>query len=284
MLDASMTLSDGRLLAYSDVGASTSPLVIYFHGAPGSRLDLAPFENAFTAFDVRVVSPDRPGYGGSSPQAGRRMEDWPTDVAALADHLSVDRFAVMGASSGGPYAVACTALLPDRVAGAGVVCGVTDFGWTSAWDGYPEGESELMRIGDEAKAVVWCEERYGHDGSRFLEGGLAELAPADHAVLADKALASGLMTTLGEAFRQGVGGYAQDAVVQGRPWSFDVGAIVVPVWVLHGKADTLVPVAHARHTAETIPGARLLTRPDHGHISILTEIPQLTTDLVASLR
>jgi pimeloyl-ACP methyl ester carboxylesterase len=92
------------------------------------------------------------------------------------------------------------------------------------------------------------------------------------------------MTTMGEAFRQGVRGYAQDITLQGRPWSFDAGAIVAPVWVLHGEADTLVPVAHARHTAEIIPGARLVTRPDQGHISILTEIPHLAAELVAPLR
>jgi pimeloyl-ACP methyl ester carboxylesterase len=165
-----------------------------------------------------------------------------------------------------------------------VVCGVTDFGWTSAWDDYPDHESELMRLGDEAQAVAWCQARYGHDGSRFVEAGLGELPPADQAALKDAALAAALMTTMGEAFRQGVGGYAQDIVVQGRPWSLDTGAIVAPVWVLHGEADTLVPVAHARHTAELVPKARLATRPDQGHISILTEIPHLAAELVASLR
>jgi pimeloyl-ACP methyl ester carboxylesterase len=161
---------------------------------------------------------------------------------------------------------------------------VTDFGWTGAWDGYPEHEAELMRIGDEARAAAWCEARYGHDGRRFEEAGPDGLVPADRAVLADEGLATALTTTMGEAFRQGVGGYAQDIVVQGRPWSFDTGAIVSPVWVLHGEADTLVAVAHARHTAEMIPGARLVTRPDQGHISILPELPHLAADLVASLR
>jgi len=115
-LDASMTLPDGRVLAYTDLGASSNPLVLYCHGAPSSRLDLVAFEDALTALDVRVVSADRPGYGRSSPQAGHHLEDWPADVAALADHLGVERFAVMGASSGGPYAVASAALLLDRVA------------------------------------------------------------------------------------------------------------------------------------------------------------------------
>jgi pimeloyl-ACP methyl ester carboxylesterase len=285
MLDASMTLPDGRRLAYTDLGASNSPVIMYFHGAPSTRLDLAILEDAFAALDVRVVSPDRPGYGRSAPLAGRRREDWPSDVAALADHLGVERFAVTGASSGGPYAVACAALLPDRVASAGVVCGVTDFGWDGAWDGYPESEGALMRIGDEARAVAWCEAHYSTDGSGFLQGGLGdELAPVDHAALEDEELAAALFATVSEAFRQGVGGYAQDIVVQGTPWSFDAGAIIAPVKVLHGEADASTPVAHARHTADMIAGAKLSTRPDHGHISILTEIPPLAAELAGALR
>ena len=110
MIDTTMTLPDGRSLAYTDCGAPDGPLVVYFHGAPTSRLDLIGLEESFSALGVRVVSPDRPGYGRSSPQPGRGFNDWPGDVAALADHLGVERFAVMGLSSGGPYVVACAAL------------------------------------------------------------------------------------------------------------------------------------------------------------------------------
>ena len=283
MLDTSMTLPDGRLLAYTDCGASSGPVVMYFHGAPTSRLDLTALADSFVGLGVRVVSPDRPGYGGSSPQPRRNLADWPSDVAALADHLGVDRFAVVGLSSGGPYAVVVATLLPDRVASAGVVAGVTDMGWSGAWEGYDEAEAELMRVGDEAEAVAWCEERYGADGSRFFEG-LGDLAPADLALLADEAMASSLFATFGEAFHQGVGGFAQDITVQGRPWAFDPGVIAAPVRVLHSEADTMVPIAHGRHTAEVIPGAELVTWPDHGHVSLMTEIPQLSADLVPSLR
>ena len=284
MRDASVTLPDGRTLAYTDLGASSGPVVMYFHGAPTSRLDLAMFEDGFVARDVRVVSADRPGYGESSPQPGRCREDWPSDVTALADHLGVERFGVMGFSSGGPYAVASAALVTDRVAAAGVVSGVTDFGWPGAWDGYPEADTTLMRIGDEAQGTEWCEARYGPDGSRFMEAGVGELAPADQAALADEVFATALMTAVREAFRQGVNGYAQDIVLEGRPWSFDPSAIVAPVWILHGEADTLVPIAHGRHTRELIPGAELVTWPDQGHIRLITKIPDLTADLVAPLR
>jgi pimeloyl-ACP methyl ester carboxylesterase len=103
-------------------------------------------------------------------------------------------------------------------------------------------------------------------------------------VLADETLTTDLVATMGEAFRQGVRSYAQDIVLTREPWAFDTNAIVAPVWILHGEADTLVPVARARHTAEMIPRARLLTLPDHGHLSIGSEIPSLTTDLVSVLR
>jgi pimeloyl-ACP methyl ester carboxylesterase len=283
MLDTSMALPDGRTLAYTDCGASDGPLVIYFHGAPTSRLDLVGFEETFASLGVRIVSPDRPSYGGSTPQPGRGFTDWPADVSALADHLGVERFAVMGLSSGGPYVVACAALLAERVASAGVVAGVTDMGWPPAWENYDDDEATLMRLGDETAAVRWCDENYGPDGSKYFESA-GELAPADLALLEDEAMTAGFFATVGEAFRQGVGGFAQDITVQGSPWPFEPSVIPATTRVLHGEADTLVPVAHGRHTAQLIPGATLVTFPDHGHLSIINEIPQLAADLATPVR
>jgi pimeloyl-ACP methyl ester carboxylesterase len=127
MRDTAITLADGRAVRFSELGSPSGPLVIHCHGAPSSRLELTWFEDAFVERDLRVVTIDRPGYGGSSPQPGRRIDDWPADAAAVADHLGAQRFAVTGMSTGGGYAVACAALLPDRVVGTGVLSGVGDF-------------------------------------------------------------------------------------------------------------------------------------------------------------
>ena len=97
-----------------------------------------------------------------------------------------------------------------------------------------------MRLGEEARATAWCEDRYGPDGSRFLDGGLDELAPADQTALQDETFATALMTTFGEAFRQGVNAYAHDVVLQARPWQFDSGSIVAPVWIHHGEGADAV--------------------------------------------
>ena len=283
MIDQAVTLPDGRALAYTELGEPDGEAVFHFHGAPGGRLELAVLDDAFRSAGVRVVTADRPGYGGSSPLVGRTTADWVDDVAALADHLGIDRFAVMGLSSGGPYTVACAALLGDRVCAAVVAAGNTDMSWPGSADGYLQSELDIMAMDDERAAVAWCEEHYGADGSEFLSGDL-DLGPTDNAYLADEANLTGLLTAMTEAFHQGVVGYAHDITVQGRPWTFDPATIIAPVIVVHGADDHLVPLAHSRHTAELIPGADLRIIDGRGHLSLVDEFPALATELVAPLR
>ena len=211
------------------------------------------------------------------------MSDWPTDVARLADALGIDRFIVAGHSSGGPYAVACAALLPNRVPGAVVLAGVTDMAWPEAWEGYFEAEIAMMRMPDEQSARVRCEELFGADGSGLLESSGLELPEPDTALLSDEKTANAMLASITEAFRQGVGGYAQDIFVQGRAWPFAPGEITTPTIVAHGEVDTIVPVAHSRHTAELIPGSSLRILAGHGHISISSELPGLCAELVHSI-
>lgn len=279
MRDDEITLGEGRLVTYSELGDPRAPAVFYFHGAPSSRLDLVGLDHELSQAGVRLVSPDRPGYGGSSPVPGRRLSDWPLTVASLADRLGIDRFAVIGFSSGGPYAVACAAGLPGRIVGAGVVSGVTDFGWPGAWDGYAE--AELMRTGDEAAVLAACEQMFGRDGSGFLEA-FPDMAAADEEFM-DQPAGAAFMATFAESLRQGMVGYAQDLAVEAQPWTFDPGAIRGPVRILHGDADTLVPLAHPNHTSELIPTSALEVRQGQGHVSLLTEIPRLARDLIAPL-
>ena len=281
MRQSSMTIADGGTVSYTDVGPPDGVPIVYCHGAPGSRLDVVWLEDAFAEAGVRVVSLDRPGMGRSSPSPGRTIADWPRQVESVADHLGLDRFAVMGLSSGGPYVVACAALCPDRVVAAAVVAGVTDMCWSAAFDDFLDDEQTIMRIGDEADAHAWCVEHYGADGARFFDGHM-DLSPPDARVMEDELILSGLLPTFGEAFVQGVAGYAQDITVQAQGWNFDVGAIRCPVGVFHGEQDTIVPISHGRHTADVIAGAELTTFPEHGHISMITEVPAIAAGLASA--
>lgn len=282
MLDSKVDVAGGRKLTYTDIGEPGWPCVLFFHGAPSSRLRLSYLEGRFLEEGVRVVSPDRPGYGGSSPHPGRSMADWPRDVAALADALGIDRFVVAGHSSGGPYAVACAALLPDRITAGITLGGVTDTAWPEAW-AYSAMEAELMRLPDEEAAVAWCAERFGEDGSGFLAASDLAFSEPDEELYSDEELVPLFTAARLEAFRQGVVGYAQDVLVQGRPWPFDPVAITVPFHVVHGESDTLLPVAHSRHTAVLIPGAELHVLSGHGHFTILSELPTLVSALAGPM-
>jgi pimeloyl-ACP methyl ester carboxylesterase len=281
LADDNITLPDGRALAYTTIGASAGPVVFYQHGAPGGRLELLTLDDAFEAVGVCVVTADRPGYGGSTPFAGRSTADWADDIAALADHLGVQRFGVVGLSSGGPYTVACASLLGERVVGAVVAAGNTDMTWPTARDGYLESELAIMALGDTEAAVAFCAERYGNDGAGFFDGEM-ELGPTDTAWLDDEANATALFAAMGDAFSQGVVGYAHDIWVQGRAWSFDPSSIACPVLVVHGDDDQLVPVAHSRHTASLIPGAELRVVAGVGHLSLIEAFPSLAAEITSA--
>jgi pimeloyl-ACP methyl ester carboxylesterase len=169
--------------------------------------------------------------------------------------------------------------MPERVSAAIVLAGVTDMGWPEAWEGYNDMEAQLMRISDEEAAVAWCAEHFGEDGSGFFAAADFELSEPDEALFANEQLTAKLAAARAEAFRQGVIGYAHDIVVQGRPWPFDPTAIGVPIHVVHGDSDRVLPLAHSRHTAELIPGSTLRVLPGHGHFTIMGALPTLASDL-----
>ena len=278
--EAHIVLCGGRELAYADLGRPGGPCVFFFHGAPMSRLHLVPLEEQFAARGLRVISPDRPGYGRSSPQPGRSLSDWPADVTGLADALGLDRFLVAGHSSGGAYAVACAALLAARVRAGIVLGGVTDMAWPASWSGYLEGRVEIgaMRAPDEDAARAVCAAHFGEDGSGFFDDSF-EWPEPDLALLSDESVGKALTSAVVEAFRQGIGAYAQDVYLEGQGWPFDAQGIEVPVEVVHGELDTLVPVAHSHHTAALIPGATLRLPPGHGHLTTLSMLPEIAAGL-----
>ena len=279
MNDATLVLADGRTLAYAEIGATEpgAPVVVYFHGAPTSRLDPLIFEADLVALGAKTVSVDRPGYGGSSPNPGRTITDHVDDVLALVDHLGVDRFAVLGVSSGGPYAVAAAGRCGTRVTKAAVVAGASDFGWDGAWDDYEPNEAVIMREPDEDAAVRATEQLFGADGSGFFAGDMPEV---ETAAMADLGAGDAMFNSVIEGFKQGIDGYARDIWQQGRPWTWDLGAITAPVLVYHGDADTLGPPAHGRHTAE-LTGGRLTMWPGLGHVGAIGNTPEVLVDLLA---
>jgi pimeloyl-ACP methyl ester carboxylesterase len=289
MIDATFRLSDGRSMGFADWGdAGADQAVLWCHGGPGSRLEPAAVGPAAAERGIRVIGIDRPGYGNSTPKPGRTIADWVPDALALADHLGVARFATVGVSTGGAYALACAAMAPSRVIGVVGCCALTDMRWE-------EGKAMMVGGGTEEiwapgvsrqRAIEVATETFGAHGENMMnlaaQADGPGLPPKDLEMFTDPLWGPAFMSGFPAMFAQGVVGYADDRLADGPGWgSFDVDEITCPVRVIHGELDTLVNVAQAHYTAKIVPGAELHTFPDLGHFSILGEVLEVLAVLLA---
>ena len=270
--------SDGRELAYALWGDPGGYPVLVLHGTPGCRLERWPDEDVYRRLGVFHITHDRAGYGRSTRRPGRHIVDEVDDVAALADHLDLERFGVTGGSGGGAHALACAARLPDRVERVACVVGVAPFGdagldrdaWLAGMDpenikefGWAEaGEDVLMRELEDENAKI--AERVADDPSSVL--GDFELSDSDRAELERPERMQIIRESWAEHSARGVGGWVDDDLAHLHPWGFDVGEITVPVLVRYGATDVLVPPAHGEWLAAHVPGCVVKVDDDAGHL------------------
>lgn len=272
-------LPDRRRLAYCDWGEPDASPVILLHGAPGSRR-FHPDERVTAAAGVRLVTFDRPGFGASDRLEGRSLLDTPPDVAVLADHLGLDRFAVVGVSAGGPHALACAVALGDRLRQVAVTSmpGPLDE-VPGAWAALPERirvAAERARV-DPSRAVqgvVRYMQRYAADPAVYLEGG----PPADRAVVGDARWRSMLLADVAEALRAGADGFADDMVALWRPWGFGLDQVPPGVRVWHGAQDTR-GAPDFECIAGGLPRPRVAVWPDQGHYGVVPRWGEVLADL-----
>ena len=267
--DGSVALPDGRRLAYCDWGDPDGVPVVLFHGAPGSRR-FHPDEQVTAAAGVRLVTFDRPGFGASDRLEGRSLLDTAPDVAALADHLGLDRFAVVGVSAGGPHALACSVVLRDRLQNVAVASTPGPLSEVpGAWAALPE----RMRIAAErarvdppgaVRGVVRYMQRYAAEPATYLQGG----PRADRAVISDPPRREMLLADVAEALRPGAEGFADDMVGLWRPWGFRLDEVPRGVHVWHGAEDTR-GAPDFECLAARFPGAHATVWPDQGHYGVV---------------
>jgi len=266
-------LHDGRTLGYAEYGRADGKALFYFHGHPGARLEARFLAEQAAQTGIRLIGVDRPGLGQSSFQAGRRLLDWPDDVAELADSLQLNRFSVVGFSGGGPYALACAYKISHRLTACATVAGVGHINpflaFLSQWVPWlllPITRRFFQNEEQAQKALVraagnWVEP----DRKSILLPGIKELMGA----------------SLVEALRQGTQGAAYDGALLGRPWGFKLEEITFPViYLWHGELDKEVPVSIGREVAEKLGQCKATFYPGEGHISVIVNHAQ---DIVSAL-
>lgn len=259
-------LDDGRTLHVYEADAEPTDdrlAVVWHHGTPNVGEPPEPLLSAAAGLGLRWVSYDRPGYGGSTPHPGRDLASASADVEAIADALGLGQFAVMGHSGGANHALACAALLPDRVVGA--VCGsglaplsATGLDWFAGM--IPSGAAKLRAATGGRAALEQHMASDSYNPEMFT--------PQDHAAL--EGTWSWLAQVAGKAIEVGPNGMVDDDLAYVAPWGFDPEAIRPPVLLLHGVKDRVVPSSHGEWLAGRVPGAQLWLRPDDGHVSVLS--------------
>lgn len=275
MLEHDVATVDGRMLkVLEDADPEGRPVLVH-GGMPNSRLLFAPDVEKARRRGIRLISYDRPGYGGSSRQPGRSIADCAQDVRSIAGALGIDRLAVWGISGGGPHALACAALLPDLVASVAVLASIAPYG-ADALD-YFAGMGELnvhditQTLEDPEAARAKCE----RDRIEMLTQTVSEmtsfletlLAPVDAAELTGE-LGQFLIDSTRSGMAHSSDGWWDDGVAILEPWGFDVAAIRTPVLLLHGRQDRFVPFSHGEWLARIIPGVEARLTDEDGHLTL----------------
>ncbi|ANJ28727.1 alpha/beta hydrolase [Agromyces aureus] len=289
MTSLDVRLADGRLLRAYDTGpvdpagstgpaspdgradAAGGPVLMWHHGSPQTGAPLAPVVAAAAARGIRVISYARPSYGGSSPLPDRDVGSAADDAVAVADAFGVDTFHAMGASGGGPHALAGAARHPDRVTAVVTLAGLAPFTERFDWFAGMRAPGGLRAAREGRAARARYAETDEFDPEQFL--------PVDFAAL-DGAW-SDLGADVGRAARWGDDGLIDDDVAFAKPWGFELGEIAVPVLVVQGEGDRVVPRTHASWNLAHLPEATLWMRLDDGHVSVLGVVPDALDWLLA---
>jgi pimeloyl-ACP methyl ester carboxylesterase len=259
-------LPDGRGVVVHEAGATPADArltVVWHHGSPQSGGLYEPLIGESARRGIRMVSFGRASYGGSSPNPGRDVASVGRDVVAVADALGLTGFAVMGASGGGPHALACAAAMPSRVRAVATFASVAPF--TTRFDWFAgmqsPGALRAARNGRDARARFAESDEF--DPQQFVERDWAALSGAWQG-LGQDARAEGL---------KGPAGLIDDDVALAAPWGFDLAAVRQPVLLVHGGADRVIPLSHGRWLLGLLPNAELWERPRDGHVSVLEALP-----------
>jgi pimeloyl-ACP methyl ester carboxylesterase len=281
-----ITLHDGRILAYAEYGDPGGKPVFFFHGTPGSRLFTPPGDGT-TRQGVRLICTDRPGYGASTFQRGRRLLDWPQDICELADALGMDKFSIVGHSGGGPYTLACAYALPDRVRSAATLSGAGPVDTPGVSEGMISLNSFGIKYGRYIPwplffGITWFAYRQRcADPAKFMQSEIGKRPPADDAIFGNPEVFDLCLRTEREAFRNGLHAMAWDAHLITCPWDFPLEKIMPVVHIWHGSADNVTSLNMARYMAGKIPNSRLNICEDEGHMLLIPHWEEVLSALIA---
>ena len=267
-------LPDGRHMAVHHFGDPLGAPVLFFHGWPSDGSMALLLDSAARKNHLRVFAPDRPGIGRSDPQPHRTLADWPADVRALAAHYGLRKFAVLGVSGGGPYALATVRAMPGKITASAIVSGAPPLDDPRDAANLPAMYRNLLQSHSSHPGTLRVAFRAGRPllshlvPDAFIHLAMLRLPAPDRATLASSRNFSIILRGMRRSWASCSDGVHDDAVIYTRPWNFSPSQIRAPIEFWHGAMDTNFPPALARKLAASIPRARLHLLPGEGHYSL----------------
>ena len=287
--DLTVILPDGRLLGYAEYGDPSGAPIFGFHGTPGSRLMFSLAHPAALDLGIRLIAPERPGFGISTYQRGRTLASYAIDIADFADALGIGQFAVAGVSGGGPYAAACAALLPGRVSALGLVSPVGPMAGAEKPASIGKGHYFAFRVTPRLPpllAAVFCIGRYAflYAPNAIYGFILGRASPSDWKILSRGEVRRNLLRGVAEGCRPGIGAGMQEMGLFSRPWDVPFQAIRAPAFHWQGMADRNVSIAASLGLAERVPNCRTRRIENAGHYWIFDNIAEVLRTLAEAAR
>jgi pimeloyl-ACP methyl ester carboxylesterase len=274
-MEHQVTTADGRRLQVLERGVPDGRSVLVHGGTPNSRLLYEPSVQLAETQGIRMISYDRPGYGGSDRDPGRSVAGCAQDVHAIAEALGIERLAVWGISGGGPHAIACAALLPDLVPAVAVLASFAPWGadgldWFEGMGRENVEDTELLlkdRTAAREKAEKDRVDALAATPETMHTVMETLLSPVDREALTP-AFTQFLYESTQLGLATGADGWWDDGVALVEPWGFELEQIRTPVLLLHGRHDQFVPFTHGEWLARHIPGVEARLLDNDGHLTL----------------
>lgn len=287
--DGRLIMADGRVIGFREYGASDGLPILCFHGTPGSRFMFSIADEFARKNGLRLIAPERAGFGLSSFAKARPLLDSAHEMAALCDALGLERVAVAGVSGGAPFAVAFAAACPERVSAMGLVSPVGPFAGPESPQRLGPGHRLVFRVLPDVPLLYRFLFTFGRLGFLFVPQAMAAMlmsraAPSDWRILSDTRVRRNLLRGLREGVRPGVGGAVEELRCFSRPWGLPFHSITAPTILWQGTSDRNVPVAAAFRLGALIPGCEVNRIEGAGHYWILHNYSEVLESVIRMAR
>jgi pimeloyl-ACP methyl ester carboxylesterase len=272
--------ADGRVLGFAEYGDPAGLVVLAFHGVPGTRLMYRPAAALAEEYGLRIIAPDRPGFGLSEPQPGRVLADWLDDVAALLKHLDVGDFALLGISGGCPFATITAAHYGGRVKALALVSPMGPIAEV-------HNHVDISKLQQKFFLQLPLKERlfkWGTAGANALfkmapganyDLFVRTLCAADQEIMRQPEIKKHVIEDNQESLTFDGEGARADMMIFSQPWGVDYRCITAPAMLWQGTADTVVPINAALALGKLVPGCKVIELDDEGHFWGLRETKEI---------